>query len=158
MDGEENKEGQEQENKEGDKEKNFNALKTKFEADLAKEREEKEEMKKKLDDMDATIKTASATQKSDWKESAVASVVGNDAEKSKAVLAEYDILNMPDGTRAEVNARMLKALKLAGYELKGDVTSIPFGNGKDSEAKTDKVSKNSEAFLNGLFPNMKFDK
>jgi hypothetical protein len=67
----------------------------------------------------------------------IRSIVGDDEEKIKAIKAEYDILNMPDSNRDEIVLRAKKAMKLAGFEPGGDLSSLSFGGSRES-IKTEK--------------------
>jgi multidrug resistance efflux pump len=170
MDPEENKEGNEpvdykakaeqlqaELDKEKAKEKNFSKVKETADEEIKRIAKEKEELAGKITEIEGKLNATTQQQRNDWIDSAISSAVGGDKAKVDAVKAELAVLNMPDGTREEAVAKALKAVKLAGYELKGDVSSISFGSGKEP-AKTDKISENSTNFLGTLFPGKTFTK
>lgn len=137
---------------------NFAELRKMTDEEISKRDAKIAELESSLKDTSDKMEAITSEQKSNWKGDILSVAVGSDASKLKEVESEYALLNMPEGTREEVKAKTLKALKLAGYELKGDVTAISFGSGKNAEEKKDKLSDNTKAFLNNLFPNVKYDK
>lgn len=143
--------------KERAKEKNFSKVKETAEEEVKRIAKEKEVLAGKITEIEGKLNATTQQQRNDWIDSAISSAVGGDKAKVEAVKAELSVLNMPDGTREEAVAKVLKAVRLAGYELKGDVASISFGSGKEP-AKTDKISENSTNFLGTLFPGKTFTK
>lgn len=141
------------------KDTSFSKFKKMTEEEQAKSIEEKEAMSKKISELESSIKANSEAQRKEVRDTLVSTFTGGDEDKAKEIMAEYNLLNMPDGTRSEIQARLAKAAKLAGYEIKGDLSSIQFGSGNEP-AKTEKRFTDTEkgkAFFNSMFPNAKIE-
>lgn len=111
----------------------FSKLKSDTEAEKAALAAEKEELAKKVTKLEGDLTSLTAAQRTDWKSSMLG---GLDEAKRKEVEAEYAVLNMPEGSREEINTRMAKAMKLAGIERRGDLSSIAFASGSDTKPAT----------------------
>lgn len=87
----------------------------------------------------------------DWKDTAITAISGDDLERKKAIQAEYDLLNMPTGSRDEVVARVKKAITLAGFEIKGDLASLAIGGSQEPEKKEKTYSETEKGKATARF-------
>lgn len=140
---------------------NFSKVKEQTEKEKAKYEEEKKTLQQQIDELKTSVSERDAKMIVEWKGTAIRSLVGSDAENIKAIEAEYELLNMPIGNRDEVHARVLKAVKLAGYEVSGDTASISVGSSREPERKpksyseTEKGKETAKFFAPHLFKDNK---
>lgn len=141
------------------KDLNFEKVRTMTEEEKKKHDGEKGALNSQIEELKGQIEANRQSQVSDWYDSVLDSAVGADEEKRKSVKAEYELLNLPATNREEVALRVKKALKLAGYELKGDTSSFTAMTGsRDSKrepakrySETEKGKATAKMFAPHLF-------
>ncbi len=112
------------------KEVNFSNLKNQTEEEKKRHDDEKDSLNGQIEELKKQNEDMMRSQMDDWYFSSLASVTNGDEEKAEKIKAEYDILNLPTSTRSEVQARMDKAVKLAGITMAGSINTISHGSGR----------------------------
>jgi hypothetical protein len=115
----------------------FNKVKKMTEEEKQKHDNEKKTLQEQMDSIKEELDSEKKSRISEIYDITVRSIVGDDEEKLKAIREEYNILNMPDGNREEIVQRTKKAMKLAGFEPSGDLSTLSFGGSRES-IKTEK--------------------
>lgn len=136
---------------------NAGNLRKKNEEDTKKHNKEKVSLQDQITELKTQVEDGVKSTVTEWRESVVDRFVQKDKDKVK-VKEEYNILNMPETTKEEVNARSVKALKLAGFDIEGDTSAMiaPSGGSHEGDAttKTEKQKGRESELDSALFPHL----